>query len=165
TAGNTRAIVAPRSETERLVIEAWAKALNNTDISVDDDFFITLGGHSLVAAQAVTALRTTLGNERISVRDLYAARTAEKLAQRIDAMQPEPRPTTPASAEEKISRSEAVRKTVPAWERATCYTLQAVSLAVYYAAIGLPVAVLVFTIMSVLREGIALQMAVRTLTI
>jgi non-ribosomal peptide synthetase-like protein len=165
TAGSTRTIVSPRSETERLVIEAWAKALNNVDISVDDDFFLTLGGHSLVAAQAVTALRTTLGNERISVRDLYAARTAEKLAQLIDAMQPEPRLTASASAEEKISCSEAVRKTVPAWERAACYTLQAVSLAVYYAAIGLPLAVLVFTIMSVLQEGIALQMAVRTLTI
>ena len=165
TAGSTRTIVAPRTATERFVVEAWAKALNNTDISIDDDFFLALGGHSLVAAQAVTALRTTLGNERISVRDLYAARTAEKLAQLIDAMQPAAPRAAEASTEEQISRSEAMRNAVPAWERAACYTLQAVSLAVYYAAIGLPVAVLIFTIMSVLQEGIALQMAVRTLTI
>src|SRR5215470_1250644 len=80
TASTSREMVAPRNETERLIVEAWAQALNNTDISVTDDFFLALGGHSLIAAQAVTLMRLKLGHEQVSVRDLYAHRTVERLA-------------------------------------------------------------------------------------
>jgi monoamine oxidase/carbonic anhydrase/acetyltransferase-like protein (isoleucine patch superfamily)/SAM-dependent methyltransferase len=52
------------------------------------------------------------------------------------------------------STSEMAFKSVPWWERATCYLLQALSLAVYYAAIGLPPAIVIFTILSIVEDRI-----------
>jgi non-ribosomal peptide synthetase-like protein len=163
-ASSSRTVVAPRSETERLVVEAWAQALNNTDISVDDDFFLDLGGHSLVAAHAVSALRTKLGNEQISVRDLYAHRTVEKLAGHLEKMVTVKQPAS-ATLTDTVSPSQKAFESVPVWERTACYALQAVSLAVYYAAIGLPGAVLVFTILAVSHDIMRIDIAVRSLTI
>jgi non-ribosomal peptide synthetase-like protein len=163
TAAMSRAIVAPRNEPERLVVEAWVEALNNPDISITDDFFLDLGGHSLVAARAVTAMRGKLGNEQISVRDLYAQRTAEKLAAHVARMRPPQ--TVPAVNEVGKSPSQLAFESVPLWERLSCYGLQALSLAVYYAALGLPAAVLLFTILAVIDEGVRIEIAVRTLTI
>lgn len=165
-ASTSRAIVAPRNETERLILEAWAQALNNTDISVDDDFFLALGGHSLVAAQAVTAMRLKLGHEQVSVRDLYAHRTVEKLAIHLAKVQvvcgtkPQVLPLS------QKSPSQMAFESVPWWERATCYLLQAISLAVYYAAIGLPPTIVIYTILSILEDGILrVDIAIRTLII
>lgn len=162
-ASASRTVVAPRNEGERLVVEAWAEALNNPDISVTDDFFLDLGGHSLVAAQAVTAMRSKLGNEQISVRDLYAQRTAEKLAAHVARMQPQQ--MAPTASEVGKSPSQIAFESVPLWERLSCYVLQALSLAVYYAALGMPAAVLLFTVLAVIDEGIRIDIAVRTLTI
>ncbi len=162
TASTSRRVVAPRNELERLVVEAWTQALNNPDISVTDDFFLDLGGHSLVAAQAITAMRTKLNNEQISVRDLYAQRTVEKLAAFVSRMAPQ---AAGPAVDVKISPSQIAFQRVPLWERWSCYALQAVALAVYYAAIGLPGAVLIFTILAVIDEGIRIDIAVRTLTI
>jgi monoamine oxidase/acetyltransferase-like isoleucine patch superfamily enzyme/SAM-dependent methyltransferase len=52
------------------------------------------------------------------------------------------------------SPSQVAFESVPRWERATCYLLQAISLAVYYAAIALPAAIVIYTIMSILEDGI-----------
>jgi non-ribosomal peptide synthetase-like protein len=165
-ASTSRAIVAPRSEIERIVVEAWTEALNNPDISVTDDFFLDLGGHSLVAAQAVSAMRGKFGHEQISVRDLYSHRTVEKLASHLANVQPVPRSRSQAPPAPKISPSQAAFESVPVWERAACYVLQALSLAVYYAALGLPAAIVIFTIMSIIEEGILrIDIAIRTLII
>ena len=163
TASTSRTVVAPRNETERLVVEAWAEALHNADISVTDDFFLNLGGHSLVAAQAVTAMRGKLGNEQISVRDLYAHRTAEKLAAHVGRM--EPQPTARAAGGAGKSPSQIAFESVPWWERLACYGLQALGLTVYYAALGIPAAILLYTILAVIDEDIRIDIAVRTLTI
>ena len=166
TATTARAVVAPRSEIERIVVEAWTEALGNPDISVTDDFFLDLGGHSLVAAQAVSAMRGKLGHEQISVRDLYSHRTAEKLASRLASVQPAPRSRSQAPPAPTKSPSQVAFESVPAWERAACYVLQALSLAVYYAALGLPAAIVIFTILSIIEEGILrIDIAIRTLII
>ena len=52
------------------------------------------------------------------------------------------------------SPSEMAFESVPWWERATCYVLQALSLAVYYAAIGLPPAIVIWTILSIVEQRI-----------
>src|SRR5215470_7743917 len=54
----------------------------------------------------------------------------------------------------QTSPSEMAFESVPRWERATCYLLQALSLAVYYAAIGLPPAIVICTILSVVEDRI-----------
>jgi non-ribosomal peptide synthetase-like protein len=166
-ASTSHAIVAPRNDTERLIVEAWTQALNNPNISVTDDFFLALGGHSLIAAQAVTAMRLKLGHEQVSVRDLYAHRTVEKLAIHLAKVQPAsariPSPELPKSYK---SPSQMAFESVPWWERTTCHVLQAISLAVYYAVIGLPPAIVIWTILSVLEDGILhVDIVVRTLII
>jgi non-ribosomal peptide synthetase-like protein len=165
-ASTSRAIVPPRNETERLILEAWVQALNNTSISVDDDFFLALGGHSLIAAQAVTMMRRKLGHEQVSVRDLYAHRTVEKLAAHLAKVQPVSRTKPQAVPLPRKSPSQTAFESVPWWERTTCYLLQAISLAVYYAAIGLPPTIVIYTVLSILEEGtLRVDLAVRTLTI
>src|SRR5262249_26138989 len=143
-ASTSREMVAPRNETERLIVEAWAQALNNTDISVTDDFFLALGGHSLIAAQAVTLMRQKLGHEQVSVRDLYAHRTVEKLAIHLAKVQPVSATKPQAVPLSQKSPSQLAFERVPRWERAACYSLQAISLAVYYAAIGLPPTIVIY---------------------
>src|SRR5262249_40312613 len=64
------------------------------------------------------------------------------------------------------SPSQVAFESVPRWERATCYVLQAISLVVYYAAIGLPPAIVICTILSILEDGILrVDIAIRTLVI
>ncbi len=48
--------LAPGSQAERLVAQAWAEALQLDRVGRDDNFF-DLGGHSLLAVQVVQALR------------------------------------------------------------------------------------------------------------
>src|SRR5690606_30998254 len=63
---------------EARIAEVWAKQLGLPKIGPEQDFFTDLGGHSLVAAKLVTALRTEL-NLTIAVRDLYAHPTVRRL--------------------------------------------------------------------------------------
>src|SRR5205085_5033946 len=112
-ASAARIVTPPRTETERLVVQAWTQVLGNPDISIDDDFFLDLGGHSLVAAQAVSAMRAGLGTAQISVRDLYAHRTVEKLAAQIEHNRS--KQTAPMAAAPAISPSQAAFESVPVW--------------------------------------------------
>ena len=77
-----RAIVEPRTETERLLIEMWSEALGVTGISADDDFF-AVGGHSIVAARLASRLREAFGID-LSVRAMFEAPTVAQLGKLID---------------------------------------------------------------------------------
>jgi len=77
-----RAIVEPRTETERLVIEMWTEALGVTGISVDDDFF-AVGGHSIVAARLASRLREAFAVD-LPVRAMFEAPTVAQLGRLID---------------------------------------------------------------------------------
>ena len=77
-----RALVEPRTETERLLVELWTSALGRA-VGVEDDFF-ALGGHSLAAARLAARLRETFGVE-LPVRAVFEAPTVAGLARLIDA--------------------------------------------------------------------------------
>ncbi len=72
-------IVAPANATEAAVAAACAHALGHARVSVVDDFFLDLGGHSLAAARVVCALREEQG-ALVDVPDLYAHPTVRRLA-------------------------------------------------------------------------------------
>ena len=74
--------VAPSSDTERLIAEIWERILEIEKISVQDDFF-EIGGHSLVAVQAMTQLEQKTG-KRLPLASLFEAPTIEKLAKLVD---------------------------------------------------------------------------------
>ncbi len=71
---------APRNAAEGTVLSVWEEVLERSGISINDDFFLNLGGHSMLAALAVSRLRRLPGFGGISVADLYANPTAAKLA-------------------------------------------------------------------------------------
>ncbi len=77
--------VAPRTETERLVAAALAETLKLPDVSVDDHFFDDLGAHSLLMARFCSAIRDRINAANVSMRDVYANPTVEKLAGKLEA--------------------------------------------------------------------------------
>lgn len=76
--------VAPATPTERTVAELMARAARIPRIGARDDFF-AVGGHSLAAAEVVSRVRHLLAVD-LSIRDVFAHRTAAELAGRIDAL-------------------------------------------------------------------------------
>ncbi len=88
-----RELVAPRDEAERLVARAFADHLRRgAPVSIHDDFFLDLGGNSLLAAETVSALRKTGLTASLTVRDVYEARTVAALAARIAGAAPREEP-------------------------------------------------------------------------
>ena len=80
-----RELVPPRSEAERLVARAFSDHLRRgAPVSIQDDFFLDLGGNSLLAAQTVSTLRKSALTAPLTVRDVYEARTVEGLAALAD---------------------------------------------------------------------------------
>ena len=80
-----REVVAPATLTEAKLHEAWRQVFDPLPVSVLDDFFEDLGGHSLRAARMVSIARNDPTLRAISIQDLYAAPTLRALAARLDA--------------------------------------------------------------------------------
>jgi non-ribosomal peptide synthetase-like protein len=80
-----REVVPPRSEAERLVAGAFSDQLRHGEpVSIHDDFFLDLGGNSLIAAQTISSLRKEKLTAALTVRDVYEARTVAALAALTD---------------------------------------------------------------------------------
>lgn len=145
-----RTIEAPATDLERRLHAVWRTRFAGANVSVTDDFFVDLGGHSMLAAQVITELRTKHGLTQASVRDLYKHRTIRAFAQSLGdagaaiAIVPEPddQPEAPTKAKQ-------VFDTVPAWVRWTTVALQTVALLVYEAILISPVAFFVWLALSV----------------
>lgn len=76
--------VAPRTEMEQLVAEAWKRVLRIKDLSVTHDFF-ALGGHSLLAIQVLSRLHQSLPIE-LPLLALFQAPTVAGLAEKIEQL-------------------------------------------------------------------------------
>jgi non-ribosomal peptide synthetase-like protein len=61
----------PKTKNEQMVAQIWQALFGIGAFSRDDDFFLELGGQSLLAAQFVSELRSQPGCSRISLMDLY----------------------------------------------------------------------------------------------
>ncbi len=79
-----RAMRAPSDALEADLLATYARVLRNEAISIDDDFFLALGGYSLLAAQLVSELRKALGVE-VAIRDVYNHPTIAALAVHLRA--------------------------------------------------------------------------------
>ena len=104
-------VVAPETDLEKQVAVVWAEifGLDPRELSVTADFFGDLGGHSLVAATTVSALRERQIGHSPAVRDLYANPTVRALAAALDTP-PAPEPVAPRIAAAIHRR----RRTIPA---------------------------------------------------
>jgi non-ribosomal peptide synthetase-like protein len=68
---------------ERTIAAAFGEYVPHRGaIGLEDDFFLDLGGNSLVAAQVVSRLRRDPATASLTMRDVYEARTAAALAAR-----------------------------------------------------------------------------------
>jgi len=70
--------VAPRTETERTLVEIFLEVLGTRQVGIDDDFF-DLGGHSLTAMRAISLIKSKL-NAELPVRVLFRAKTVSQIA-------------------------------------------------------------------------------------
>jgi non-ribosomal peptide synthetase-like protein len=78
------AAIQPETSLEKELAAAWSKVFGRDDLSVEDDFFTDLGGHSLFAAQVVSDLRRNPALRHLPVSDLYAYPTIRALARHIE---------------------------------------------------------------------------------
>lgn len=85
---------------ERAVAAAFAEHVPHRGaFGTGDDFFLDLGGNSLIAAQVVSTLRRDPATASLTVRDVYEARTVAALAARAAAAAQAPAATdTPRAA-------------------------------------------------------------------
>src|SRR5262249_49560130 len=75
---------AAKGEAETLVATAFSAHLKSAAApGADADFFLDLGGASLVAAQVTSTLRRAPRTASLTVRDLYETRTVAGLAARV----------------------------------------------------------------------------------
>ena len=72
---------APSTPLESLLVAEWARILGASEVSVNDDFFCDLGGHSLSAARLVSSLRRKPQMAKLAIGDLYANPTIRGLAE------------------------------------------------------------------------------------
>ena len=98
-----RDLVPPRTALEKQIVAVWEKLFAPTPVSVQDDFFLDLGGHSLLVARMVSELRKSPAFRQLSVLDVYQHPTAEKLAARF--AQRQQRGHTPVGTHSTASRS------------------------------------------------------------
>ncbi|MBC9929147.1 non-ribosomal peptide synthetase [Chitinophaga qingshengii] len=82
--------VAPRNETEQLLVDIWQELLGVSRIGTYDNFF-TLGGHSLLAMRLIAEVSEVFGVE-LSVRTIFQLVTVEALAKYIKLHQLQQQP-------------------------------------------------------------------------
>ena len=123
--GAERAIVAPVGITEERLYRVWSEAFAGKPVSVLDDLFEDLGGHSLKAARLVSAARKLPGLEGLSLQDIYAAPTIRALAARVGGAAP------------VAVLDETTFHRIAPWKRRLCAAAQTLSLLPIYTLAGL----------------------------
>jgi len=82
--------VAPQSAVETTLCTIWQTCLKRDNISIHDDFF-AIGGHSLLAARVISAIRSELAIE-LPLKSLFNFPTVALLSEHIEQLQNEQDP-------------------------------------------------------------------------
>jgi non-ribosomal peptide synthetase-like protein len=162
----TRKLVTPGTPMEKAMAEIWRTAIGVDEISIDDDFFLDLGGHSLVAAHVVTATRQKLNSDNISVRDLYQHRTIRKLAEH--AVRTELLATQTPNASDGSNHRPTAEDTFYAqnpWTRNAVVAAQALGIYAFYAVVSAPFLAAIILIRMTLAGEVRLEDATYYATI
>lgn len=86
TANDTQPYREARTSTEQVVAQAWAQVTGDNSVSMSDNFFLHLGGNSLLATQVTSRLRELLQLD-IPLRIVFESSDLADLACRIDKLQ------------------------------------------------------------------------------
>jgi non-ribosomal peptide synthetase-like protein len=141
-ARTSKTLIPPESELERVIVDVWAEILGVPVVSVEDDFFLDLGGHSLVAAQMVTLLRERISHP-VTVRDAYQFPTIRRLAAHVESMTARVEESA-GLADRKVGGTSGrmIFESTPRLERVITWTLQALSIYVISGIAMIPLALL-----------------------
>ncbi|MFE7368209.1 non-ribosomal peptide synthetase [Streptomyces anulatus] len=101
----------PRTATERAVAAIWAAVLDRSDVDRTADFF-AIGGHSLIAAHVLAAVRDRLG-VTVPMRTLFTAPTVAAFAAAIDDGAPADLPTVDRLRADAVPPPEVRLRKVP----------------------------------------------------
>ncbi len=149
---HNRSVVAPENELEQQIVEVWRECFRVSAISIEDDFFADLQGHSLMAAKVTRAMRERIGLTHFSVRDIYRHSTVKELARSLEDIVGPGRKLSKGRKEIRgLTAAEEAFNSVPVRERQTVVALQAVTLLIYYGIAAAPVAYATILIASVLQ--------------
>jgi len=129
--------VPPSNKLEKRLARAFSKALGLEKVSVADDFFEDLGGHSLAAARLVSILRRDPDLSSVSLADIYASPSVKSLAQRISSLNIE-QTKIHQIASERAARAAQKIQTYCNCRVWICGFGQAVALLLYVAMLSLP---------------------------
>jgi non-ribosomal peptide synthetase-like protein len=157
----TREVAPPETELETQILSVWENLFKISPISCDDDFFMDLGGYSLLAAQLVTSLRAQFDID-VAIRDLYQHSTIRQLAQHIDSA---PKAETQPSPDDERKRrtSREVFESTPRWSRWCCLGLQAIALPTIYGLYSVPLLVIILLTAGLAQGTVSLGMLTVTM--
>lgn len=96
---------APKSATEQKIAAIWARILGVEKISAGDNFF-DLGGHSLLVIQAHKEINAELGENVLSITDIFRFPTLTTLVNQIDTKANPATNNTTVSSDEFKRRAE-----------------------------------------------------------
>ncbi len=151
----SRVVAPPESDLERAIAAVWAERLGTPAISIDDDFFLDLGGHSLIAAQMVTLLRERVAHP-VTVRDAYQFPTIRRLAEHLESRRAQAEPPSTVSDESAArASSRATFESTSRLERLATSTLQALSMYAVSAIAMIPLALVLLLGLSWTRGGMS----------
>lgn len=74
----------PETETEGVLLEAAKPLFKGQTIAFESDFFTEMGGHSLIAAQFISAVRQSPRHAMITLQDVYNLRTLRSMGAALD---------------------------------------------------------------------------------
>jgi amino acid adenylation domain-containing protein len=74
--------IAPRNQTEQIVVAIWQSVLHVDNIGIHDNFF-DLGGHSLLLIEMFDKLQQTFDNKKITIVDLFRYPTVSTFTEYI----------------------------------------------------------------------------------
>lgn len=155
---NTRSRVRPSTPMEELLAELWCRLLKVESVSVEDDFFLNLGGYSLLAAEMASAVRKEQGLE-LSIREVYKHPTIRQLASHLTEMQLQ-RSVTTRTQEQAHKRllSHEVFAQTPRLTRWACLAGQALALPFIYLLEFMPLLITILLVIAVVKAKITATM-------
>lgn len=167
-----RQVAQPETPLEVTISDAWKAVFGAEQVSVEDDFFLDLGGYSLLAAQLVTKLRSEAGVE-VNIRDVYRHPTIRRLAAALGEEAGKTAEKTAAAggdngpgAAARNGNGQAPRPSakevfasVPILVRWCCAALQLLSICVLNLIAVWPVLLLIVVALAVYRDVLSLLQA------
>jgi non-ribosomal peptide synthetase-like protein len=158
-------IAVAETELQRGMVAVWHRIMHVSNVSIDDDFFVDLHGHSLLAARVVSELRSVMAGVDVSVRDIYQHRTIRNLSALLQTRRDSEAPSQPANAAgRQCPQSVEEFATLPK-VRWLVVLLQSFALLAFYGVVALPFGCAVLLVLQVIDGTLQWEAAAEIATI